>query len=125
MGAFSLIVVINLLNRMTDLVLDSNIRLWVFVPIVIITFLIGILRHYVSLLLASEKKIDLQQIKDAQVLTRSRLLRENGRFLPKQSFIMRKHYLNNAETGFFKKERREQNMPNPMTDPSMLKDAMK
>ena len=38
---------------------------------------------------------------------------------------MRKHYLNNTETGFFKKEKRDQAMPNPMTDPSMLKDAMK
>ncbi|XP_063710805.1 ER membrane protein complex subunit 3-like [Symsagittifera roscoffensis] len=110
---------------MTDLVLDSNIRLWVFIPIVIITFLIGILRHYVSVLLASEKKVDLQQIMDSQVLLRSRMLRENSKFIPRQSFLMRKQFFNNTETGFFKKEKRDQNMANPMTDPSMMKDAMK
>merc|ERR1712179_127126 len=56
---------------------------------------------------------------------RSRLLRENGRFLPKQSFLMRKSFFNNTETGFFKREKRDSNMANPMTDPSMMKDAMK
>merc|ERR1712179_413393 len=56
---------------------------------------------------------------------RSRLLRENGRFLPKQSFLMRKNFFNNTETGFFKREKRDSNMANPMTDPSMMKDAMK
>jgi hypothetical protein len=110
---------------MQDLVLDSNIRLWVFLPIVLITFLIGLVRHYVSLLLASEKKADLEAIKDAQVLLRSRLLRENGRFIPQQSFLVRKQYFNDAETGFFKTTNRSTNMPNPMTDPSMMKDAMK
>ena len=49
---------------MAELLLDSDIRVWVFLPIVIITFLVGILRHYVTILLTSEKKIELQQISD-------------------------------------------------------------
>ena len=50
--------------KMAELLLDSEIRFWVFLPIVIITFLIGILRHYVTILLSSEKKVELSQITD-------------------------------------------------------------
>ena len=49
---------------MAELLLDPNIRGWVFLPIVVITFLVGIIRHYVSILLASQKKIELQQVQD-------------------------------------------------------------
>jgi hypothetical protein len=47
-----------------ELRLDPAIRLWVFLPIVIITFLVGIIRHYVSVLLSSAKKVDLAQVRD-------------------------------------------------------------
>lgn len=70
---------------MTQLLLDPDIRLWVFFPIVIITFLFGIVRHYVAILISSTKKPELQQIQDSQALIRSRLLRENGKYLSKQA----------------------------------------
>lgn len=69
---------------MTELLLDPAIRIWVFFPIVIITFLVGIIRHYVSILVSSTKKLELQQIEDSQTLIRSKLLRENGKYIPKQ-----------------------------------------
>ena len=47
-----------------ELLLDSNIRLWVVLPIVFITFLVGIIRHYVSILLQSDKKLTLEQVSD-------------------------------------------------------------
>ena len=49
---------------MAELLLDPNIRLWVFLPIVVITFLIGILRHYVSILLSTPKKVEVTQVED-------------------------------------------------------------
>jgi len=49
--------------------LDSDIRLWVFLPIVVITFLVGIIRHYVTILLSTEKKVELQQISDRYLLS--------------------------------------------------------
>jgi len=52
---------------MAELLLDSDIRLWVFLPIVVITFLVGIIRHYVTILLSTEKKVELQQISDRYI----------------------------------------------------------
>uniref|UniRef100_A0A3Q2PHE8 ER membrane protein complex subunit 3 n=1 Tax=Fundulus heteroclitus TaxID=8078 RepID=A0A3Q2PHE8_FUNHE len=98
-----------------ELLLDSSIRMWVVLPIVFITFFVGVLRHYVSQLLHSDKKVDLEQVSDSQVLLRSRVLRENGKYIPRQSFAMRKHYFNHAETGFFKTVKRKVVPKNPMT----------
>lgn len=49
---------------MAELVLDPDIRLWVFLPIVFITLLFGIIRHYVSQLLHVDAKPGLEEIKD-------------------------------------------------------------
>lgn len=49
---------------MTELLIDPDIRVWVFLPIVVITFLVGIIRHYVSLLISSQKKAELAQVQD-------------------------------------------------------------
>lgn len=49
---------------MAELLIDPNIRGWVFLPIVVITFLVGIIRHYVSMLITSQKKVELTQIQD-------------------------------------------------------------
>lgn len=110
---------------MAELLLDSDIRLWVFLPIVVITFLVGIIRHYVTILLSTDKKVELQQISDSQALIRSRLLRENGRFLPRDAFYMRKYYFNDSAKGYFKTQKRDPVMKNPMTDPSMMTEMMK
>lgn len=108
-----------------ELLLDSSIRLWVVLPIVFITFFVGLIRHYVTQLLHSDKKVELEAVSDSQILIRSRVLRENGRYIPKQSFVMRKHYFNDAETGFFKKTKRKVAAKNPMTDPTMVTEMMK
>uniref|UniRef100_A0ACB8EHY2 ER membrane complex subunit 3 n=1 Tax=Sphaerodactylus townsendi TaxID=933632 RepID=A0ACB8EHY2_9SAUR len=47
-----------------ELLLDSNIRLWVVLPIVFITFFVGMIRHYVSILLQSDKKLTQEQVSD-------------------------------------------------------------
>ncbi|CAJ0925432.1 unnamed protein product [Ranitomeya imitator] len=99
-----------------ELLLDSHIRLWVVLPIVFITFFVGMIRHYVSILLQSDKKLTQEQVSDSQVLIRSRILRENGKYLTKQSFLMRKFFFNNAEDGFFKKTKRKVVPPSPMTE---------
>ncbi|EJW86696.1 transmembrane protein 111 [Wuchereria bancrofti] len=111
---------------MTELLLDPAIRTWVFLPVILITFLVGVLRHYVALIFTNRKKLELQQVRDSQYLIRSRLLRENGRFLPKASFNMRKNFLLNEENGYITKGmRRPSQMQNPMADPTMMTDMLK
>ena len=63
---------------------------------------------------------------DSQVLIRARMLRENGKYLPKQSYLMRKHYFNNEDSGVLKQGTKRQSAPpNPMTDPSMMTEMFK
>ncbi|KAG2455734.1 EMC3 protein, partial [Polypterus senegalus] len=88
-----------------ELLLDSSIRLWVVLPIVFITFFVGVIRHYVTQLLHSEKKVELEQVSDSGMLL----------WFLFQSFAMRKHYFNDPETGFFKKTKRKVVPKNPMT----------
>jgi hypothetical protein len=49
---------------MAELLLDSAIRFWVFMSIVVITFFVGMLRHYISIITAGEKPVDKQQLAD-------------------------------------------------------------
>jgi hypothetical protein len=49
---------------MAELLLDSAIRFWVFMPIVVITFFVGMLRHYISIITTGEKPVDKQQLAD-------------------------------------------------------------
>ncbi|KAG9336018.1 hypothetical protein JZ751_003277 [Albula glossodonta] len=48
-----------------ELLLDSNIRMWVVLPIVFVTFFVGVIRHYVTQLLHSDKKVELEQVSDS------------------------------------------------------------
>lgn len=133
---------------MAELLIDPNIRVWVFLPIVVITFLVGIIRHYVSMLITSQKKVELTQIQDryekqsknapqkaqahaphsfpshphSQAMIRARLLRENGKYLTAPAFAMRRHFFNNEETGYFKTQKRS---PAPQNSTAMLSDMVK
>ncbi|NXH88127.1 EMC3 protein, partial [Edolisoma coerulescens] len=109
-----------------ELLLDSNIRLWVVLPIVFITFFVGMIRHYVSILLQSDKRLTQEQVSDRT--NASVLLLSYGVgivFFCFQSFLSRKYFFNNPEDGFFKKTKRKVVPPSPMTDPTMLTDMMK
>lgn len=111
---------------MAELLLDTNIRGWVFLPIVVITFLVGVLRHYISLLIGgAQKKVNIEQVQDSQALMRSRLLRENGKYLSRAAFQMRRYYFNDEEVGYFLTQKRTAPASNPMTDPSMMTEMLK
>lgn len=51
---------------MVELLLDPAIRMWVILPIVLITLLFGLLRHYITVLLSNNtNNTTLEQVKDA------------------------------------------------------------
>lgn len=73
---------------MAELLLDSKIRFWVFLPIMAITFLVGIIKHYLFIFMSNDKTVEKQQLFDGQALLRSRILRENGKYIPREVRIM-------------------------------------
>ncbi len=42
--------------KMAELLLDPDIRMWVILPIVLITLMFGLLRHYITILLTNDSK---------------------------------------------------------------------
>jgi hypothetical protein len=52
---------------MAELLLDPKIRFWVFLPIMAITFLVGIIKHYLFIFLTNEKIAEKQQIMDRYI----------------------------------------------------------
>lgn len=58
-------------------------------------------------------------------MIRSRLLRENGQYIPKVGFMTRRHFFNNEETGYFKTQKRPPVSQNPMTDPNIMTEMLK
>jgi len=110
------------------LVLDSQIRDWVLIPIVVVMFLIAILRHNITMLLrTTERKIDLKSVKEAQILLRVKRLKTNANKISLSSFRMRKYFFNDKETGVFRDRGSSPTNPlaNPMMDPTVMVDMMK
>lgn len=108
----------------SDLLLDPQIRLLVLVPIIVVTFLTFLARHYVTPFLQSAT-VKVEKITEKQTLMRSRMLRMNGRFIPLKGFEMRKAYFNADKTGLLTAKSQETApVANPMTDPDMMKNMM-
>jgi len=109
-----------------DITLDPGIRVWIFVPIAFITFLFGLAMHYVRLIVAGEQKATMEQIKDSQILMRSRVIKANSRFVCPRAWHMRKAYFIDEDKGVLslgkKKPAQQKNM---MTDPTMAHEMMK
>ena len=118
--------IVGILNMASDLILDTAIRDLVLIPIFLVMFLVGILRHNISQIMAAEKKKTKEQIMDAQILLRSRMLRVNGGFIPAKGFYSRKQFFNSKESGALVVNAKDRGgAPNPMSDPSMMTDMMK
>lgn len=69
---------------------------------------------------------------ESQILQRARRLRANAKYIPASSFLRRRYYFNNPETGLF----RDRGSPNasaqlnslannPMMDPNNMSEMMK
>jgi hypothetical protein len=122
------------MNEQLQLTLDPEIRDWVLLPIMVVMLLIGILRHYITLLFTSTPKTTLKAIRESQALIRARTLRANCGFVTKHAFESRKRYLcQQFEKGTFLKtplpppadNPDEPQMPqNPMSDPAQMEVMM-
>ncbi|ORY43147.1 transmembrane protein [Rhizoclosmatium globosum] len=89
--------------------------------------LVGVLRHYATMLLMSMPKQNLKAIREGCALTRARMLRQN-QDIPVSAFAMRRGFLVDA---FEKKEYLKNpeatangGAPNPLQDPAALSNMM-
>ncbi|CDU26281.1 related to AIM27-member of a transmembrane complex required for efficient folding of proteins in the ER [Sporisorium scitamineum] len=80
-----------------SLFLDSAIRDWVLIPILVVMILVGVLRHNViSLLNSAPKSLAAPALREQRVLARAGALRQNYLQLPPTSFASRKAFLSEA-----------------------------
>ena len=80
-----------------ELLLDPSIRTWILVPLVIIALLVQVIHHYLFIYLAPDNTNTLEEIQRGQALKRSKLLRDNGGYIPSQGFYSRKDFMLNGE----------------------------
>ncbi|KAF8318224.1 transmembrane protein [Clavulina sp. PMI_390] len=118
-----------------SLYLDPQIRNWVLFPITIVMILVGVLRHYVTLLLnAPPKKQPLSAIREQNALLRSNVLRASSTNspLPPSQYRAISSYLSQSfiEGKYLKDGPPDPNNPksstpvNPLTDPNAMEGMM-
>lgn len=111
-----------------DLLLDSALRDWVLLPILLVMILVGLLRHNVSMLLASSPKpLDHKSVREQKALMRSNVLRGNNQHIPAFAFEMKKKFLIDAfSADVYLKDPESKGKPpvNPMTDPAGMETMM-
>ena len=71
------------------MLLDPQIEIWVLIPIMIVMVLVGMLRHYGSLLLQSQPLVDYHQLRESNGLLKCRMLRST-KILPAAKYLQRK-----------------------------------
>lgn len=85
---------------MNDLILDRNIRTWVFIPIIVMTFLLGVVKHYLSMCLDKDVNMEMDHLQETYFLLRLRALKMNASYITKSSYTIRMNYLTNEGQSF-------------------------
>ena len=110
-----------------SLTLDPAIRTWVLVPISLAMFLIGVIRHHASRLLATgPRKVELKAVRESQAVMRASRLRMNHAWISREaSFRMRRAFFNDKKEGVLQQKVKNNNpQAQMMSDPSMMQDMM-
>ena len=108
------------------LLLDSSIRDFVVLPLVLLLVLVGICRHFVSELIKSIPTISENEVKELrykQTLGKSQRLRLFGHMINDHAYEIRKNDMLRKKTGLLREK-----VPgpgNPMANPTALVDMMK
>eukprot|EP00877_Chromochloris_zofingiensis_P009631 jgi/Chrzof1/4921/Cz15g04170.t1 len=111
-----------------DLVLDRQVRDWVFVPLTIFIVLMKLLMQYAHQMtsITQPSNKELQEIREQQAVTRSQRIRQFMNIMPESAFKMRKHFFMEKDTGIFSQTPKTRPMHETMaTDPSFMVDMMK
>ncbi|PWN36853.1 uncharacterized protein FA14DRAFT_169783 [Meira miltonrushii] len=114
------------------LLLDSSIRDWVLFPILLVMILVGLVRHYITLLITSSPKPQQPPVvRQQRIITRAATLRSHFALIPRQAFKARLDWLTDAlDKGTYIKPEEpknpgEEDMPkNPLSDPAQMDQMM-
>ncbi|KXZ45653.1 hypothetical protein GPECTOR_52g52 [Gonium pectorale] len=110
-----------------QLVLDSAVRDWVFIPLTLAIVLMKLLTQYMHQLFSAPppSNKELKEVREMQAVTRAGRLRAMGRFIPETSYKMRKDYFA-GEKGLFSQKPMTRSPQEAMaTDPTVMVDMMK
>jgi hypothetical protein len=107
-----------------ELLLDARIRDWVLLPIVLVMFLVGLLRHYATVVMKTEIKSEETAVRQGQILTRCALLRENANYISPRAFREKREIFNNKEKGLLT-QKVENTQMMAMMSPANMTDMMK
>ncbi|KAF9534805.1 integral membrane protein DUF106-domain-containing protein [Crepidotus variabilis] len=120
-------------SNAVSLYLDPQIRDWVLFPITLVMILVGILRHYVVILLQSQpKKLQRGAIREQRALARSNILRATSAYspIPPPFYTSISTHLSEAFTaGTYLKDGPPKgdgptSPPNPLSDPGAMDGMM-
>lgn len=115
---------------MSDILLDSEIRDWVLLPLCLITFLVGILQNLAIKIAASNTPATEEDVVGGSAVQRSVMLRTSRAWLFPESFKSHAEQLANPTTGLLPRLAKEKSggggggladMEKMMMDPSMVK----
>ncbi|KAG6595880.1 er membrane protein complex subunit 3-like isoform x1 [Phytophthora cinnamomi] len=114
---------------MVEIILDPSIRDWVVLPMVIIFGCSAMVRHYVTLLLKSEKMASVEQLLPMNTVKRAQITRINSKFITPDAFAMRKHYFTASQKkdgmkGALREKVKSEAM-NQMMNPNSMLEMMK
>eukprot|EP00929_Paragymnodinium_shiwhaense_P088605 TRINITY_DN4891_c0_g1_i2.p1 TRINITY_DN4891_c0_g1~~TRINITY_DN4891_c0_g1_i2.p1 ORF type:complete len:258 (+),score=83.50 TRINITY_DN4891_c0_g1_i2:97-870(+) len=90
------------------ILLDSNIRDFVLLPVFIVVVLVSMMRADISLLFKQDPKVDIKEVKTNNMLARCKTLRAHAQYLGEKAFHTRKAYFVKPDKGVLVK-----NVPKP------------
>eukprot|EP01063_Lacrimia_lanifica_P024923 TRINITY_DN32721_c0_g1_i1.p1 TRINITY_DN32721_c0_g1~~TRINITY_DN32721_c0_g1_i1.p1 ORF type:complete len:257 (+),score=113.62 TRINITY_DN32721_c0_g1_i1:55-825(+) len=109
----------------TAVLLDPGIREWALIPIVLVTLMLQLVRHYVSVLMKDNKSSSKEFLQEMQTLQRSALCRTNRGWIPKDAFEARRKKYSDAKGLLHTKPTSNEGNPMAaMADPNMMKGMM-
>eukprot|EP00184_Porphyridium_aerugineum_P002731 CAMPEP_0184698018 /NCGR_PEP_ID=MMETSP0313-20130426/4782_1 /TAXON_ID=2792 /ORGANISM="Porphyridium aerugineum, Strain SAG 1380-2" /LENGTH=292 /DNA_ID=CAMNT_0027156893 /DNA_START=20 /DNA_END=898 /DNA_ORIENTATION=- len=83
-----------------DLVLDPFICIWVLLPISVVTFLVSLLRHYLTLISFKPGRKLAYRLRLSSYFAYLMLFRNNGNLLPLDQYILRYSFFMHPENGY-------------------------
>ncbi|KAK7197228.1 Integral membrane protein DUF106 [Novymonas esmeraldas] len=105
-----------------NILLDPSIRDWVLLPLFVIVLFMGVLRHYVMILMNSPSKPNMVRICNTNIQNYGRQLLGAGAVLSPDAF---KHRAERMLNGMLKKELDPVNPMEMMNDPNLMMGMMK